>query len=66
MPFIFILDVAPDHPQTSKMIEVLVESNYVKAYEFVKMHPGHALGEEVKKLVLERKPELKKLFEISE
>ena len=38
---IFILDVAPDHPKASKMIEVLVENNYVKAYDFVKTHPGH-------------------------
>lgn len=60
---IFILDVAPDHPKALQMIEVLVESNYVKAYDFVKMHPDHALVSEMKKLVLERKPELEKLFE---
>jgi hypothetical protein len=60
---IFILDVAPDHPQTSAMIEVLVESNYVKAYDFVKTHPDHAKVAELKKLILERKPELKKLFD---
>lgn len=63
---IFILDVAPDHPHAVQMIEVLVESNYVKAYDFVKMHPDHALVSEMKRLVLERKPELKKLFEIKE
>lgn len=63
---IFILDVAPDHPKALKMIEVLVENNYVKAYDFIKMHPGHALVAEMKKLVLERKPELKKLFDINE
>ncbi len=60
---LFVLDVAPDHPHAQKMIEVLVESNYVKAYDFIKMHPGHALVEEIKKLVLERKPELKVLFD---
>jgi len=63
---IFILDVAPDHPQSDAMIEVLVESNYVKAYDFVKMHPDHAKVTEMKKLILERKPELKKLFDISQ
>lgn len=63
---IFILDVAPDHPQASKMIEVLVESNYVKAYDFVKMHPGHIKVAEIKKLIVERKPELKKLFDIKD
>jgi hypothetical protein len=63
---IFILDVAPDHPKALEMIEVLVESNYVKAYDFIKMHPGHALVAEMKKLVLERKPELKKLFDLNE
>ncbi|MGW8194604.1 MAG: hypothetical protein ACWGOX_10100 [Desulforhopalus sp.] len=60
---IFILDVAPDHPRAERMIEVLVESNYVKAYDFVKMHPDHALVKILKKLILERKPELKKLFD---
>jgi hypothetical protein len=63
---IFILDVAPDHPKAVKMIEVLVENNYVKAYDFVKTHPDHALEVELKRLILERKPELKKLFDIEE
>lgn len=60
---IFILDVAPDHPKAISMIEVLVESNYVKAYDFVKMHPDHALVKELRKLILVRKPELAQLFE---
>jgi hypothetical protein len=63
---IFILDVAPDHPKAMKMIEVLVETNYVKAYDFVKMYPDHVLVPKMKQLVLERKPELKKLFDIRE
>jgi hypothetical protein len=63
---IFILDVAPDHPEAIKMIEVLVENNYVKAYDFVKTHPDHAMVDEMKKFILERKPELKKLFDINE
>lgn len=58
----FILDVAPDHPKAINMIEVLVENNYVKAYDFVKMHPDHALVKEMKELILVRKPELAKLF----
>jgi len=60
---IFILDVAPDHPQALMMLEVLVEKNYVRAYDFVKMHPDHALVPELKKLIVARKPELKRLFE---
>ncbi len=63
---IFILDVAPDHPHASEMLEVLVESNYVKAYDFAKTHPGHTKVAEMKKLILERKPELKKLFDIED
>jgi hypothetical protein len=63
---IFILDVAPDHPMAMKMIEVLVESNYIKAYDFIKMHPDHALVVEIKELILERKPELSKLFDNSQ
>ncbi|BHH84931.1 hypothetical protein [Desulforhopalus sp. 52FAK] len=60
---IFILDVAPDHPKVETMIDVLVERNYVKAYDFVKMHPDHALVETLKKQILIRKPELKVLFD---
>lgn len=63
---IFVLDVAPDHPKALEMIEVLVESNYVKAYEFVRLHHDHALVAEIKRLVLERKPELQKLFDMEE
>ncbi|MCP3888637.1 MAG: hypothetical protein GY702_07160 [Desulfobulbaceae bacterium] len=59
---IFILDVAPDHPRALAMIDVLVEDNYVKAYDFAKMHPDHALVEEMKKVIVVRKPELEKLF----
>lgn len=60
---IFILDVAPDHAKAVEMIEVLVENNYVKAYDFVKMHPDHALVAVLKERILLRKPELAKLFE---
>jgi hypothetical protein len=48
------------------MIEILVENNYVKAYDFVKMYPDHALVPEIKKLVLARNPELQKLFTAAE
>lgn len=60
---IFILDVAPDHPKVQEMIDVLVEQNYVKAYDFVKSHDDHALVADLKRQILIRKPELKKLFE---
>jgi len=60
---IFILEVAPDHPKVVEMIDVLVSNNYVKAYDFAKMHPDHVLYEEMKKMILVRKPELEKLFE---
>lgn len=60
---IFILDVAPDHPKAETMIDVLVEANYVKAYDFVKSHDDHALVDDLKRHILIRKPELKKLFE---
>jgi hypothetical protein len=59
---IFILEVAPDHPKMLEMIEVLVANNYVKAYEFVTTYPEHALYQEMKKMILARKPELEKLF----
>lgn len=60
---LFILDVAPDHPKIKDMIAVLVERNYVKAYDFVKTYPDHALVDELKKQILVRKPELSKLFD---
>ncbi len=63
---IFILDVAPDHPKVQTMIDVLVDRNYVKAYDFVKMHPDHALVESLKRQILIRKPELKALFDKAE
>ncbi len=59
---IFILDVAPDHPGAEKMIEVLVQNNYVKAYEFVKQYPDHDLSGMMMEKILLRNPELKKLF----
>ena len=63
---IFILDVAPDHPKVQTMIDVLVESNYVKAYDFVKMHPDHALVDDLKKQIVIRKPALKRLFDMED
>jgi hypothetical protein len=59
---IFVLEVAPDHPRATKMIEVLVKSNYVKAYDFAKMSPEHALYGDLRRVILKRKPELEKLF----
>lgn len=59
---IFILDVAPDHPQVIEMIKVLAQDNYVKAYDFVKSQPDHILAKEITELILKRKPELKKLL----
>ncbi|SDO64938.1 hypothetical protein [Desulforhopalus singaporensis] len=61
---IYILEVAPDHPKALAMIDVLVEDNYVKAYEFAKRHPGHALYEEMKQRVVKRKPELGQIFDL--
>lgn len=63
---IFILDVAPDHPKAQLMIDVLVEDNYVKAYDFVKMQPDHILAADLKRQILIRKPELKKLFDMED
>lgn len=60
---IFILEVAPDHPQAPRMLEVLVDSNYIKAFDFIKNFPDHVLAVELKKLILLRKPELEKLFD---
>lgn len=59
---IFILDVAPDHPKAKEMIKVLVDDNYIKAYDFIKRQPDHLLVEELKTLILERKPELKSVL----
>lgn len=63
---IFILDVAPDHPKAEKMVQVLVDANYIKAYDFVKMHPDHALVDVMKKMILVRNPELQSLIDKTE
>ena len=59
---IFILEVAPDHPKAERLLEVLVDNNYIKAFDFVKSFPDHQLADELKQLILARKPELEKLF----
>jgi len=59
---LFILEVAPDHPQAERIMEALVESNYIKAFDFVRNSPDHLLAEKLRRLILLRKPELAKLF----
>lgn len=60
---LYVLDVAPDHPQIGKMIEVLVEDNYPKAFHYVKVHPDHSLADMIKDTIYKRKPELRQLLD---
>lgn len=60
---LYVLDVAPDHPEIKIMIEVLVESNYPKAFHYVKVHPDHSLAGVIKKTIQKRKPELQPLLD---
>jgi len=60
---LFVLDVAPDHPKIRKMIEVLVEDNYAKAFHYVKVHPDHTLATTIKGALLKREPELQQLLD---
>jgi hypothetical protein len=60
---LFILDVAPDHPKAEMLIDVLVESNYVKAFDYVKKSPEHTLAAHLRKVIIDQKPELARLLE---
>lgn len=57
----FIFDVAPDHPKAMQLIDVFVENNYIKAYDYIKSQPDHALAKEIMDRILQRKPELRAL-----
>jgi hypothetical protein len=59
---IFILEIAPDHQYAEKLIDRLVEENYVKAFAFIKEHIDHPNAEMMVNAICKRKPELKKLF----
>lgn len=59
---IFILEIAPDHQYAEKLINRLVEENYIKAFEFVKEHIDYPNAEMMINAVCRRKPELKELF----
>lgn len=59
----FILDIAPDHPNAQDMIEILVAQNYIKAYDFITHFPDHTLVDKIKACLLAKKPELQKIFD---
>lgn len=59
---IFILEVAPDHPQTKQMLKVFVDVNHIKAFEFVKENPDHPCIEELKTLIIEKMPSFQALL----
>ncbi len=60
---IFVLDVAPDHQYAEKLVNRLVEENYIKAYEFIKEHMEYPNAEMMVNAICKRKPELKSLFD---
>ncbi len=68
---LLLLQEKMDHPQVSSIFDgiynISKDSDIKKltpnAIIFIKMYPDHPLAGEIKRLVLERKPELKKLFE---
>lgn len=59
---IFILEIAPDHQYAERLINQLVEENYIKALEFVKEHMEYSNSEMMVNAICKRKPELKDLF----
>lgn len=59
---IFVLEVAPDHPSTDLMLEVFVENNHIKAFEFAKDNLDHPCVETLKKLIIKKKPNFAKLL----
>ncbi len=59
---IFILEVAPDHPHIEEMLQVLVEQNHIKAFEFVKENPEHSCISTLTKLILAKRPDFEEFF----
>lgn len=59
---LFIIDVASDHQFSDKLLEALVEKNYIKAFDFVQNHPEHQLAGKMMELIGKRKPELLNLL----
>lgn len=59
---IFVLEVAPDHPKTEEMLQVLVDSNHIKAFEFVKENPEHPCIDTLKKMIVVKRPSFKDLL----
>ncbi|WP_156792168.1 hypothetical protein [Desulfotalea psychrophila] len=60
---IFILEVAPDHPKIDEMVQVFVQRNYVKAYDFLRNNPQHVCADLFKELLFQKKPSLEKLLQ---
>lgn len=59
---LFIMDVASDHAHADKMLQKLVERNYVKAFDYIQANPEHVMAGRIAELIGERKPELKPLL----
>jgi len=59
---IFVLEVAPDHPKIDEMLQVLVDVNHIKAFEFVKENPEHPCIATLKKLIIAKRPHFEKLL----
>ncbi|MGL1930544.1 MAG: hypothetical protein OCC45_02160 [Desulfotalea sp.] len=59
---LFVLEIAPDHPEIGEMCKVLVEKNYIKAYEFLKDNPSFEKYDAMKSLLLKKKPSLAELL----
>lgn len=60
---LFVMDVAADHPYADVMVKRLVNVNYIKAFDFVKQNPNHALAGRIKELISEARPELSSLLD---
>lgn len=56
---IFILEVAPDHPQIEFLVRVFVQNNYIKAYDFAKANPDFPAINLMFELIYQKLPSLR-------
>lgn len=55
---LFVLDVAPDHKNSDELIAALVQTNHIKAFEFIKEDKDNPLAKRMTDKLIIKKPEL--------
>lgn len=56
---IFVFEVAPDHPKIEYLVEVFVQNNYIKAYDFAKNNPDFPAVDLMFEFIYKKLPSLR-------